>query len=291
MEVFVRVAERGGFSVVAEELGISPTMVGKHIRYLEDRLGVRLLHRTTRRQRLTEAGIVYVRQCEQLLAGVEQAESGVRDLRRTARGVLRISSPVTFGSQCLAPALASYLDENKEVSVELTLNDRAADLVDEGIEAAVRIGELEDSGLIACPLQPYRTLLCASSDYLAQHGTPKKPADLSRHNCLGFKYWDRRSRWRLIGKEGEALVRVRGNFTVNHGQALRAAALAGLGIVMQPEILFTEDLAAGRLVRVLPKYSPPARPMHIVYLPERHPTPRLRAFIDFVVSRFGARNR
>jgi len=289
MDVFVRVAERGGFSAVAKELGISATMVGKHIRFLEERLGLRLLNRTTRRQSLTEAGAAYVERCGRLLSEVADAESSVLNLRRTARGVLRVTSPVTFGSQCLVPALADYLDRNPEVSIELTLNDRAVDLVEEGFEAAVRIGNLDDSSLIACPLQPYRTLICASPAYLARHGTPKVPADLSRHNCLGFMYWDRRSRWRLIGKTGEATVRVRGNFTVNHGQALRAAALAGIGIVMQPEILFSEDLAAGRLIRVLPRFEPPSRPMHLVYLPDRHPTPRLRSFIDFMVEQFGAK--
>lgn len=291
MDVFVRVAERGGFTPVARELGISATMVGKHIFFLEERLGTRLINRTTRRQSLTEAGATYLERCIQVLAAVAEAESGVMNLRRTARGVLRVSSPVTFGSQCLAPALADYLAQNPEVSVELTLNDRSVDLVEEGFEATIHIGKLEDSSLIAHPLRPYRSQLCASPAYLAQHGTPKKPADLATHNCLGFMYWDRRGWWRLIGKKGESLVRVRGNFTVNHGPALRAAALAGLGIVMQPDVLFADDLESGRLVRVLEGFHPPERPMNLLTLPDRHPTPRLRSFIDFMIGRFGAKRR
>lgn len=287
MEVFVRVAERGGFSPVAKELGISPTMVGKHIRFLEERLGARLLNRTTRRQSLTEAGAAYVERCRRLLAEAADAEKSVLNLRQTARGVLRLSSPVTFGTERLAPALADYLASHPEVSVELTLNDRPVDLVEEGYDAAIRIGKLEDSSLIACPLQPYRMLLCAAPKYLAKHSRPAKPADLKAHNCLGFMYWDRRTRWRLLGRSGEQAVPVRGNFTVNHGSALRSAALAGLGIVMQPEILFADDLAAGRLIRVLPHHQPPERPMHLVYLPNRYPSLLLRTFIDFVVGRFG----
>lgn len=291
MDVFVRVAERGGFSPVAEELGISATMVGKHIRALEDHLGVRLINRTTRRQSLTEAGAAYLERCTQVLASVADAEAEVMNLRRTARGVLRLSAPVTFGSQCLSPVLVDYLAQNPEVSVELTLNDRGVDLIEEGFEAAIQIGRLEDSSFIAHPLRPYRSLLCASPAYLARHGTPRKPADLIRHNCLGFMYWDRRSRWRLLGKNGESLVRVRGNFTVNHGPALRTAALAGLGIVMQPEILFADDLASGRLVRVLQGFQPPERPMHLLTLPDRHPTPRLRSLVEFMIERFGNKRR
>lgn len=287
MEVFVRVAERGGFSAVAKEIGISPTMVGKHIRALEERLGARLLNRTTRRQGLTEAGAAYLERCSRVLAELEGAEASVADLRRTPRGVLRIGSPVTFGTQCLAPVLARYLADNREVSVELVLNDRPMDLLEEGLETAIRIGRLEDSSLVARRLLPYRSTICASPDYLAREGRPRTPADLARHNCLGFLYWDRRKRWRLLSASGETRVKAQGNFTANQGQALRMAALAGIGIIMQPEILVADDLAAGRLVRVLPRHAPPERPMHLVWLPERRPSPRLRSFIDLIAERFG----
>ncbi|MEP6494234.1 MAG: LysR family transcriptional regulator [bacterium] len=288
MATFVRVVERGSIAAAAKDLGLSATMVGKHLFALEARLGTQLLQRTTRRQSLTEAGAAYFERCKQLLAAVSDAEASVQSLRKAPRGVLRVASPVTFGVQRLAPALAAYLRQNREVGVELTLNDRATELVKDGHEAAIRIGKLPDSSLIARPLEPYRMLVCASPDYIARHGTPQVPEDLSRHNCLGHKYTDRRDRWRLIGPDGEHRVNVHGNFVVNDGAALRTAALAGMGVTMQPEVLLADDVAAGRLVAVLSAYTPPARPMYLVYLPDRRATPKLRSFIDFIVERFGS---
>lgn len=287
IEIFVRAVEKGGFTPVARDLGLSPTMVGKHIRALEDRLGTRLLNRTTRRQALTEAGALYYERCKVLLAEMDDADASVQTLRRVPRGVLRVACPVTFGVQGLVPALADYLAAHSEISVELTLADRAVDLPEEGFDAQVRIGTLGDSSLIACPLRPYRVGLYASPAYLERHGVPADPAALVAHNCLGFMYWDRRSRWRLTGPKGAHSVRTQGRLTVNSGQALRQAALAGIGIVMQPEMLFAEDVAAGRIRRILPKHAPASRPMHLVYPPERSPGPKLRSFIDFIVARFG----
>src|SRR5882724_9626631 len=237
MATFVRVVETGSFAAAAQELGLSATMVGKHLGALEERLDTRLLNRTTRRQSLTEAGTVYVERCKQLLAAVSDAEASVQTLRHTPRGVLKIVSPVTFGVQRLAPALADFLQKYREITAELTLSDRAPDLVADGYDVAIRIGKLPDSNLVACPLQPYRMLICAAPDYLARQGTPTVPEELSHHNCLGFMLSDRRSHWRLIGPDGEHRVRVKGNFITNHGPALRSAALAGMGIVMQPEVL------------------------------------------------------
>lgn len=287
MATFVRVVETGSLAAAAKELRLSAAMVGKHLGSLEHRLDARLLNRTTRRQSLTEVGATYYERCKLALASVADAEASVQTLRQAPRGVLRVVAPVTFGVQCLAPALADFLRQNREIKVELTLNDRPVDLIADGYEAAIRIGKLEDSSLIACPLQPYRMLVCASPDYLARHGQPKLPKDLDRHNCIGFMYSDRRDTWRLMGSDGEHRVRVHGNFVANHGTALRAAALAGIGIVMQPEALLAEEVKAGRLKILLADYAPPARPMHLVYLPERRITPKLRTFVDFIVERFG----
>jgi len=287
MEVFAQVAEQGSFSAAAAKLGLSATMVGKHIRFLEHRLAARLINRTTRRQSLTEAGAAYLDRCKQLLLDSEEADACVQQLRRTPRGLLRVSCPVTFGTERLVSSLAEYLRQYPDVSIELALSDRAVDLVENGFEAAFLIGKLEDSTLIARPLQPYRTVICASPEYLRRHGVPQSPAALSQHNCLGFMYWDRRDRWRMIGPDTEATVPVRGNLTVNNGQALRQAALAGLGIIMQPEALVADDLQAGRLRKVLPTFTPPPRPMHLVYLPDRQLTPKIRSFVDFMAERFG----
>lgn len=288
MAIYARVVEKGSLAAAAEEFGISPTMAGKHLKALEARLGGRLLNRTTRRQSLTELGREYYERCKQILAEVEAAEDSASHLQAVPRGVLRVNAPVSFGNQRLAPALAAYLAQYPEVDVDLALNDRVVDLVDEGFDAAIRIGPLVDSGMVARPLAPYRVLVCASPGYLSRHGTPAAPKDLAGHNCLGFSYWTVRDKWRLIGPEGSETVSIKGRLQANNGQALRMAALQGLGIIMQPEVLVSEDLAAGRLVRVLPEYEAPTRPMHLVYLPDRRPTPKLRSFIEFVLARFGA---
>lgn len=287
MAIYVRIVERGSLSAAAEESGISATMAGKHLRALEERLGSRLLNRTTRRQSLTELGREYYARCKQILAEVEEAEESADHARAVPRGVLRISAPVSFGSQRLAPAMADYLETHPQVDVDLVLNDRVVDMVEERFEAAIRIGPLPDSALIARPLAPYRSVVCASPAYLARHGTPQLVEDLAAHNCLGFAYWTAGQEWNLYGPQGRETVAVSGRMQVNNGQALRMAALSGLGIVMQPEVLLSEDLAAGRLVRVLPEHQPLARPMHLVYLPDRRLTPKLRSFIDFVEARFG----
>jgi len=287
MATFVRVVETGSLAAAAKELRLSATMVGKHLSALEDRLGARLLNRTTRRQSLTEVGIVYLERCRQLLAAVTDADASVQTLRQAPRGTLRIASPITFGVQRLAPALADFLHKYREITAELTLNDRMPDLVSEGYDVAIRIGPLRDSKLIAYPLQPYRMLICAAPDYLARYGTPTKPEELGHHNCLGLTLFDRRSQWRLIGPKGEHRVQVKGNLIANHGPALRTAALAGMGIVMQPESLLADDVAAGRLISLLPNFAPPSRPMNLVYQTERRIAPKLRCFIDFIAERFG----
>lgn len=287
MAIYVRAVERGSLSAAAEDFDISATMAGKHLRFLEERVGARLLNRTTRRQSLTEFGREYYERCKQILAEVDEAEEAASHSLAEPRGLLRISAPVSFGSQCLAPALADYLQANPQVDVDLELNDRVVDMVEERFEAAIRIGALPDSGLVARPLAPYRSVVCASPAYLARRGMPRLPEDLAGHNCLGFAYWTSRHEWHLHGPQGRETVEVKGRLRVNNGQALRMAALGGLGIIMQPEVLLAEDLRVGRLQRVLPDYEAASRPMHVVYLPDRRLTPKLRSFIDFVAQRFG----
>lgn len=287
MSVFVCVTEKRSFTLAADAMGLSTTMVGKHIRYLEARVGTRLIQRTTRRQSLTEAGQLYYEQCKHVLACAEAADSCVDSLRAAPRGLLRVHAPVSFGSARLAPALAEFLKRYPDVQVDLALGDRVVDMIEDGFEAAIRIGPLADSGLVALPLQPYRMWLCAAPAYLAEHSIPRSASDLSTHNCLGFAYWHKKNSWRLRRQGQLEEVAVQGRLTANNGQALRAVALAGLGIIMQPEVLLTDDIAAGRLQRVLADYDPPSRPMHLVYPADRRPTPKLRSFIDFVVASFG----
>lgn len=287
MAMFVRVVEKRSLAAAAREAGISATMIGNHVRGLEERLGGRLLHRTTRQQSLTELGRIYYERCRQILADVEATESCVTGMRGGPRGLLRINAPVSFGSHRLTPALVEYLHLYPEVTIDLNLNDRVVDLVEEGYEVVFRIGVLADSNLIARRLAPYQMAICAAPAYLKRHGTPLIPADLAKHNCLGFTCSSLRNEWRLDTLPGTGVVRVAGRLQVNNGQALRIAALSGFGIIMQPEALLADDLADGRLVRLLPEHEPPAAPMHLIYMPDRRLTPKLRSIIDFTIERFG----
>ncbi|MFB9245823.1 LysR family transcriptional regulator [Massilia antarctica] len=288
MEIFTAVVDDGSLTAAAARFDMSAVMVGKHIRFLEERLGARLLARTTRRQSLTEIGEQYVEQCRSILAQVRAAESGAEAMRLAPRGRLRISAPVTFGSESLSPLLPGYLARHPEVSLDLELNDRLVDVVDDGYDAAIRIGELDDSGMIARRLRPYRMLICASPAYLARHGEPRMPADLADHECLDFMHWKKLVRWRLGDDDGAAQARV-SRFRSNNGQALKQAALAGFGIVMQAEVMLAQEVAAGRLVSLLEAHIPAPRTMHVLYPPDRQATPKLTTFIDFLLEHFGPR--
>lgn len=287
MRAFVRVAELGSFAAAAKALDISPTMAAKHVQEIESRLGARLLHRTTRRQSLTEVGRIYLERSKGLLADFDAAEASATELLAEPRGLLRVTAPVVLGTHGLAPLLGEFMALCPQVSVELALHDRVVDLVDEGFDVALRSGPLPDSGFVARPLAPLRMLLCASPAYLRQHGTPRTPADLAKHECLGFAHWVHKDRWRLVGPAGEERAAVKGRLQINNGEALRQAALAGAGILMQSDMLLADDLAAKRLLRVLPKHAPPAREAHLLYLPDRHPRPKLQRFVDFVLERLG----
>lgn len=286
MEVFVGVVDAGSFTGAARALDMSTVMVSKHIAELEHRLSARLLNRTTRRQSLTEIGELYCEQCRQILSQVRAAESGTDAMRSSARGTLKISAPVAFGSECLAPAMAGYLDRYPEVSLDLELSNRISDVVEEGLDAAVRVGHLNDSTMIARALRPFKMAICASPEYLERCGTPLAPADLARHQCLDFLHWRRLVRWRLDGADdGVALPASR--FRSNNGQALRQSALAGFGLVMQAEIVLADDIRRGRLVPVLQAFIPPPKPVHLIYPRDHQSTPKLTTFIEFVVARFG----
>jgi len=285
MEVFVAVVDSGSFTAAAERFGISAVMVGKHVRELEQRLGAALLTRTTRRQSLTEIGRQYAEQCRAILAQIDAAERGAETLRGAPRGVLKVSCAVSFGMDWLAPMIADYLEQYPEVSIDLNLNDRMIDMVEEGFDVAVRIGTLEDSSLVARPLGPYGVVICGSPDYLARRGVPKVPADLAHHECLEFSGWVPAARWRLKGEKDARNVPL-SRLRANNSYALKQAALAGFGLVMQAEVILAQDIAAGRLVRVLDDYLPIPRPMHLLYPRARQPTPKLTSFIDFMLSRF-----
>ena len=287
MEMFVRVVDCGSFAAAAESSGVSATMVAKHVAAIEQRLGARLLHRTTRKQQLSDVGRLYYERCKQALLEVALAEASALELQAAPKGRLRLVAPVGFGSH-MVPALAEYMACHPEVSVELTLDNRPPNLADGGFELGILVGDVTEPGVVARPLRHYRRILAASPAYLARHGHPARPDDLAHHECLGMSYWRRSDVWRLVGPDGiTCAVTVGGRFTANQGNALRLAALGGIGIALQPEPLLAEDLAAGRLLRVLPGWSLTPSPMHLIYAQDRHPTAKLRSAIDFLLARYG----
>jgi DNA-binding transcriptional LysR family regulator len=288
MNVFTKAVELGSFSAAAGALQMSPQLVGKHVQLLEQSLGVRLLNRTTRRQSPTDIGRTFYQHAKIILAEVEAAESLVAETRAVPTGRLKVNAPVSFGMHTLAPKLPGYLKAFPQVEVDVTLSNRAVDLIDEGYDAVFRVGELGDSGLIAQPLAPYRLVLCAAPSYLAANPRITVPADLQHHECLGFTHTTLRSEWTFDGTEGRVSVQVSGRLMVDHGEMLLAAAVAGVGVMLQPVELVKGELDRGNLVVVLPDYQAPSRPLHLLYAHDRRVTPKLRSFLDFAREHFGA---
>jgi DNA-binding transcriptional LysR family regulator len=287
MAIFARVVEAEGFSAAARQLGLSKSAVSKQVARLEDRLGARLLNRTTRRLSLTEVGAAFYERCARILAEAEAAERAVTRLQAEPRGTLRVNAPMSFGVRHVAPAIPAFVARYPDVSVDISLTDRLVDLVDEGYDLAIRIANLPDSSLVARRLAPARFVVCASPDYLARHGAPAQPRDLARHNCLTYSYAAVGDEWRLRGPDGEVRVRVTGTVRANNGDVLRAAALGGLGIVVMPTFLVGDALRSGALASVLPDYRVRETAIHAVYPHGRHLSAKVRAFVDFLVERFG----
>lgn len=287
IEIFVKAVELGSFSAAGEMLQMSPQLVGKHVRLLEQHLGVRLLNRTTRRQHLTDVGRQFYERAKNILAEMDAAENMAAEVKAVPTGKLRINAPVTFGIHALTPLLPEYMQRYPEVAVEMSITNRMVDAIDEGFDVVFRVGELSDSGLIARALAPYQLIMCAAPEYLAGHAPIHHPEDLRQHECLGFSHTELRTVWTFHGPEGLLSVPVTGRLMVDSGEALLSAALAGVGILLQPSELVRKELASGRLIQVLPDFPVPTRPMHLLYAPDRRMTPKLRSFIDFAVRHFG----
>jgi DNA-binding transcriptional LysR family regulator len=285
LEIFAVTAQRLNFAAAARELKLTRAMVSKHVADLEGRLGVRLFHRTTRRANLTEAGRALAARAGSLIETLNETEDAVRDLHTVLRGRLRVNAPVSFGALFVAPLIARFLGEHPGVEIDLTLNDRAVDLVEEGYDVVVRIGVPADSSLIVRRLAPARLVIAGSPDYLKRNGMPKVPADLKRHNCLGYAYWSLRDEWQLTAPGGKIeRVKVKGSLTANNGDALRVAALEGVGLIQQPTFSICNDLRDGRLVAVLTNYAVRELTVHALYAPGAAPNAKLRAFIDILAK-------
>jgi DNA-binding transcriptional LysR family regulator len=287
MMAFVKAVEMGSFSAAGEVMQMSAQLVGKHVNHLEQRLGLRLLNRTTRRQSMTDFGQDFYERCKIILAEVETAESMAAQTHATPSGRLRINAPVSFGMQTLARRLPEFMKAYPLIKVELSLANRAVDLIDEGYDVVFRVGQLSDSGLVARPLAPYRLVLCAAPAYLHDKPPITTPLDLQDHECLGFSHTELRTHWTFYGPEGMIIVPVSGRLMVDHGEPLLCAALAGLGVMLQPLELVEPYLQQGKLVPLLPEFPVPARPLHVLYAPDRRLTPKLRSFLDFSTMAFG----
>jgi DNA-binding transcriptional LysR family regulator len=287
MRVFVEVVNGGSFTTASERLGLSRAAVSKSVMQLEEHLGARLLNRTTRRVSLTEVGRAYHQRCREILDAVKAAETVAARATADPRGTLTVNAPHSFGTLHLGPVLAAYCVRYPRVQVALALNDRFIDVVSEGFDVVIRIARLEDSSLVAQRIAPCRIVLCTAPEYLAVHGAPQVPQDLALHACLVYTNTPGGDNWVLSGPDGDETVRVSGPVCADNGEVLKSAALAGLGIAQLPTFIIGPELAAGRLVPVLPSHQPPAITVHAVYPSRRHLSAKVRTFVDFLSAYFG----
>ena len=284
--VFVRVVDDGSFTRAAERLKLSRSVVSKYVTRLEGRLGARLLNRTTRRLSLTEAGRIFYERSRRGLQDIEEAEAEVSRLQEKPRGVLRINSPMSFGILHIAPALPEFLAQHPEVSVEMNLDDRVVDVIEEGFDVSIRIAEMPDSSLIARRLAPCRHVIVAAPAYLEKHGTPRTPEDLRDHNIISFSYQTSAYDWHFISPDNKQIsVPVSGSMQANNSLALREALLRGVGITRTPTFVVGKDVQDGRLLPILGNYRTLEVSIYLVYPQRRHLSPKVRAFVDFMADR------
>jgi DNA-binding transcriptional LysR family regulator len=288
--VFAAVVEAGGFTRAAQRLGLSRAAASKHVMQLEERLGARLLDRTTRRVSVTAAGRSFYEQCRRILAELEEAERSAGGLHNEPRGELRVVAPTNFGLAEIGTAITDLIVAYPRLRIDLTLNDRLTDPIEGGFDIAISVGAPRGAStiLMARKLNTSRRILCASPDYLARRGTPQQPEDLTQHDCLAYSYLERPDEWRLIGTDGERVVKVSGPIVTSHRQVLKIAAARGLGIAYGPVVFFRDDLQAGRLVQVLPQFHLPEVAIYAVYPASRHLTAKVRAFNDFMARYFAS---
>ena len=291
MRTFCAVVSAGSFIKGAESLGLSSALASKYVSQLEERLGVRLLNRTTRSMALTEAGQAYYDECSQLIDDFDMLEKVTRDRQSTPMGHLRISAPVSFGQDHLTEALAAFLKHHPGISIESKLTDRFVNVVNEGYDMAIRIGKLEDSSLIARKLMPISICVFASPAYLEAHGTPSCPDDLSAHQCIVDVNHRGRNNWHFETSDGTKMITVKGQYVTNSADSCRKMALAGIGIGRIPEFIVEDDLKAGRLVRLLPDVVHREHNLFALYPHSRHVATKVRVCVDFLARHFAQSNR
>lgn len=293
ISVFVSVVETGSFTAAAGKLGQSKSAISKQVTKLEQRLGAQLLARTTRRLSLTEVGQAFYERCRRIIDEAEEAELAVSNLQQVPRGQLRLSAPFSFGVAYLTCALPDFMAQVPDLKVDIDFNDRRVDIVDEGFDMAIRIGQLPDSSLIARKISSSRILTVAAPAYWKANGVPQHPEDIASHNCLTYAYMATPNSWHFHDPDQpgqEMSVRVRGTLSSNNGNALTEAAAAGLGVVHTPGFICGQHLRSGALVEVLQDYEPEPVGIYAIYPPNRHLSAKVRSFIDFLSARFGPPN-
>jgi DNA-binding transcriptional LysR family regulator len=283
LTTFVRVVDSGGFSAAGRRLNMSTTMVSNHVHALEERLGARLLHRTTRKVSLTEVGKAYYDRCTRILADLEQADDIAGALQSTPRGTLRVYT-ATHMVPFVAPEATEFLASYPNVMIDLTMGEREIDMIDEGFDLAIRLTPPPDSSLIVRSLATWQHVLCCSPAYLEKHGPPRQLTDLTNHNCVRHALYPFGDSWHFLDPKGAPVsVRVSGNLITNSGETLRLAALQGISIALAAGFLIGDDLQTGRLVRLLPDYRPEERTVNAVYPHRHHLSAKVRSFIDLLV--------
>lgn len=285
---FLAVVRAGSFVGAAEATSLSKAAVSRHVAELEQHLGVRLMHRTTRRLSLSEDGQRFHSRAVELVSALAELETETASSGGEATGLLRINAPLTFGNLHLAPLWPRFIAAHPKVSLDVTLNDRVVDLVEEGYDVAIRITNRLDPQLIGRRLASTRIILCASPGYLATHGTPTHPHELTEHQVLAYSYWAAGDEWHFSGPDGEVTVRVSPRIHTNSGDTCRAAALEGQGIVLQPDFLVGPDIKHGALVELMPRYRSIELGVFAVYATRKHLPMKTRRLIDFLVDAFSA---
>ncbi len=287
MRIFVRSVELGGFSAAARDLDLTPSALSKLVTRLEDRLGVRLMNRTTRKLALTAEGEAYFASAKRILADIDEAESEVARFSASPKGLLRINVGFAFGMHQLGPALPRFLEQYPDIELDITMTDRLIDLMEESADVAIRNGHLRDSSLVARRICDLHRVICASPAYLKQRGTPATPRELLRHNCISISGAPQLRRWPFDTPQGIEVVDVTGNASANNAETLLQLAVAGLGIIRLADVIVGEGIRAGRLVPLLEGcHHRDPLPLSAVYLPGKHKSPRVAAFVNFLVETF-----
>jgi DNA-binding transcriptional LysR family regulator len=285
LTTFVKVVDCGGFAAAARALGVSPSSVTVHVRAIEERLGVRLLNRSTRKISLTEIGQAYYQRCVQILADLDDADQVALALQSKPRGSLRLNASIAIPS-LIAPVIAEFVRLYPEATIDMTMTDRMVDMVEEGFDLAIRNIPVADSSLIVRKIAPYRFVICATPEYLDRHGTPQGPADLAKHNCLIYAQSPWRNEWPLSGPGGEARVAVSGNMRSNSAIALCEAALHGQGLLLTASFIVSAHLKSGRLVPVMCDFLRAERSIDAIYPHRHHVSAKVRTFIDMLAMHF-----